>query len=557
VTNTPWEPPELHAEAGLEGREPDGAVEAAGLVRKSAAVAVGTALSRLTGFVRIAAIAYALGAATLAGTYSYANETPNIVYELVLGGVLTATLVPLFVRHFEAEDRDAASAVVTVSMLALFAVTVLGVVLAPVIVHLYTLDVHGAGRAEQQELATKLLRLFMPQMFFYGIVTLATTILNARRRFLAAAFAPILNNVVVIAVFLTLPRVASGALTVSSVLHDDGLLVLMGLGTTAGVVVMALALMPPVRRSGVRLRFLPSWRHPAVLTMVRVSGWTVGYVIANQVALFVVTVLANGTSGGPFVYMAAYAFFQLPYGLFTVSLMTTFAPELATAANADDAEALRARLTRALRMTIVVIVPATALYIGLARPMITVLLERGAFTSGNAAAVADTLVAFAVGLVPFSLYLFSLRAFYSHLDTSTPFLINCGENAVNIALAFPLYAWLGVPGLALSFSLAYLVAAAVTLVVVQRRLRAVDVRAVSGTLVRTGAVGAVVGAVAWALGEAIGWSSTGAALLALLVGGIAGIGVYVGLSSLARVEEVGALLALAPWRRGAAGRPGV
>jgi putative peptidoglycan lipid II flippase len=186
-----------------------------------------------------------------------------------------------------------------------------------------------------------------------------------------------------------------------------------------------------------------------------------------------------------------------------------------------------------------------------------VLLERGAFTSGNAAAVADTLVAFAVGLVPFSLYLFSLRAFYSHLDTSTPFLINCGENAVNIALAFPLYAWLGVPGLALSFSLAYLVAAAVTLVVVQRRLRAVDVRAVSGTLVRTGAVGAVVGAVAWALGEAIGWSSTGAALLALLVGGIAGIGVYVGLSSLARVEEVGALLALAPWRRGAAGRPGV
>jgi putative peptidoglycan lipid II flippase len=557
VTDGPWEPPAPHAEAGLEGREPDPAVDSQGLIRKSAGVAVGTALSRITGFVRIAAIAYALGATTIAGTYSYANETPNIVYELVLGGVLTATLVPLFVKHFEADDNDAASAIVTVSMLALFAVTVLGVLLAPVIVHLYTLNVHGAGRGDQQELATELLRLFMPQMFFYGIVTLATTILNARRRFLAAAFAPILNNVVVIAVFLVLPHVANGTITVRSVLDDDALLVLMGLGTTAGVVVMALALLPPVHRSGPRLRFSPQWRHPAVRTMVGVSGWTVGYVIANQVALFIVTVLANGTSGGPFVYMAAYAFFQLPYGLFTVSLMVTFAPELASAANAGDADALRARLSRALRLTTVVIVPAGALYLALARPTITVLLQRGAFTGGDTSAVADTLVAFAVGLVPFSIYLFSLRAFYSHLNTRTPFWINCVENATNIVLAFPLYAWLGVPGLALSFSLAYFVAAILTLVVVNQRLHAVDVRALANTFTRTFAAGVTAGVVAWLVGEAIGWSSTREALAALVAGGAAGGAVYLAMSSVLRIEEVGALFALAPWRRGASGRPRV
>ncbi len=336
-----------HPDAGLEGRE-FGNEESRRIMRSSAVVAVGTALSRVTGFVRIAALAYALGVTALAGTYSYANETPNIVYELLLGGVFTATLVPLFVKYFESDDEDAVSAVATVSMLALLAVTVLGILLAPFIVRLYTLDVHGPGRANQQELATELLRLFMPQMLFYGIVALATAMLNAQRRFVAAAFAPILNNVVVIAVFLMLPRVASESLSVHSVLDDDLLVLLMGAGTTAGVAVMALALLPALRRARVRLRFLPAWRHAAVRTMVRVGGWTVGYVIANQIALFVVTVLAVGTKGGPFVYMAAYAFFQLPHGLFAVSLMTTFAPELASAGARGDIPAMRsAALARA------------------------------------------------------------------------------------------------------------------------------------------------------------------------------------------------------------------
>ncbi len=306
------------------------------LVRSSALVAVGTMLSRVTGFARIAAIAYALGASTLAGTYSYANEAPNIVYELLLGGVLTATLVPLFVKYHETDDDDAPSAIFTVAIVALAAITVIGVVAAPWIVELYTLNVKGSNVAAQQQLATDLLRLFMPQMLFYGIVTLATAMLNARRRFLAAAFAPVLNNIVVIAVFLALPRIADGSLTVNHVLDDQGLILLIGLGTTAGVVVMALALLPPLKRLHTHLRFLPRWRHPAVLTMLRLSGWTVGYVIANQIALLVVTILANGTDGGPFIYISAYAFFQLPHGLFAVSLMTTFTPEMASAATRGD-----------------------------------------------------------------------------------------------------------------------------------------------------------------------------------------------------------------------------
>ena len=457
--------------------------------------------------------------------------------------------MPLFVKHFEERDDDAASAIFTVAMLLLLGVTVLGVVAAPWIVDLYTLRATGAGLARQQELATTLLRLFMPQMLFYGVVTLATAMLNARRRFAAAAFAPILNNVVVIAVFVALPRVADGRLTVRSVNDDTLLLVLMGVGTTAGIVAMALALLPPLHRSGVRLRFLPAFRHAAVRTMVRLSGWTVGYVVANQLALLVVTILANGTRGGPFVYVSAYAFFQLPHGLFAVSFMTTFAPELASAAARGDLPTLRAQLSRGMRFTIVVIVPAAAMYLGLARPIVVTLLQRGAFDAADAAHVADTLAAFAAGLLPFSLYLFALRAFTSRLDTFTPFWLNCAENAVNVALAFPLYAWLGIPGLALAFSLAYFVAAGLTMVVLHRRIGSIDGPRLASTTIRAVVAGAAVVGVTFAIAHLVGWDTTLDSLLALAVGGVAGALVYVGLLAVLRVDELQSLLSLVA-RRG-------
>jgi putative peptidoglycan lipid II flippase len=518
------------------------------LVRSSALVAVGTALSRVTGFARIAAIAYALGASTLAGTYSYANEAPNIVYELLLGGVLTATLVPLFVRYHETHDEDAPSAIFTVAIVALAGITVVGVLAAPWIVDLYTLNVKGGNVAQQQELATALLRLLMPQMLFYGIAALATAMLNAQRRFLAAAFAPVLNNAVAAAVFLLLPRVADGSLSVDNVLHDDGLILLIGLGTTAGVVVMALALLPPLARLHTHLRFLPRWRHPAVLAMLRLSGWTVGYVIANQIALLIVTILANGTDGGPFIYISAYAFFQLPHGLFAVSLMTTFTPEMASAATRNDLAALRMQVSRGIRLAALVVVPAAAMYMGLARPIIVALLQRGSFDAADASAVSDTLLAFSVGLLPFSIYLFALRAFYARHDTYTPFWINCIENAVNIALAFPLYAWLGIPGLALAFSIAYGVAAVITLGVLRGRLGGIDGAQLTSSLTRIVAAGVAVGAVSWAVGELIGWSNFAHAVLAVVAGALAGGLVYLALLVLLRVEELSAVRALVPAR---------
>jgi putative peptidoglycan lipid II flippase len=514
------------------------------LLRSSAAVGLGTALSRVTGFLRVAAIAYAIGAGALAGTYSYANETPNMLYELLLGGVLTATLVPQFVRHVERDDEDAVNAIMTVAIVALAVVSILGVLLAPWIVKVFTLRAEGASRAAQQDVATTLVRLFMPQMLFYGFTALASALLNAHRRFVAAAFAPMLNNIVVIAIFLSLPRLVDGPITLARVRDDTALLLTLGLGTTAGIAAVAIALYPALRWAGVRLRPVFAWRHRAVRTMVRLSGWTFGYVIANQIALWIVLVLANGRDGGPFIYLSAYAFFQLPHGLLAVSLMTTIAPEMARAAERRDLGALRERLSFGLRLTTFVIVPCAAIFISLARPIVVALLQRGAFSAGDAKVVAHTIAGFSVGLVAFSIYLFALRAFYSVHDTRTPFQLNCFENALNIALAFPLYWLFGVPGLALAFAGAYGGAAVLTLVVLDRRLGDLDGRRFANTLTRSLAAGGLVAGATWMVARAIGWSSFWVAVATTVVGVIVGFAVYFAVAAALRMRELDDLWSL-------------
>ena len=497
------------------------------LLRSSAVVGLGTALSRITGFLRVAAIAYAIGAGALAGTYSYANETPNMLYELLLGGVLTATLVPQFVRHVEREDDEAISAIMTVAIALLVAVSLVGVLLAP------------------------------PQIVFYGFTALATALLNAHRRFAAAAFAPMLNNIVVIAIFVSLPRLLEGPITLDRVRDDTALLITLGVGTTAGIAAVALALGAVLRWARIRLRFVFAWRHRAVVVMARLSSWTLGYVMANQIALWIVLVLANGRDGGPFIYLSAYAFFQLPHGLLAVSLMTTLAPEMASAAGRGDIGELRDRLSFGLRLTTFVIVPCSAIFIALARPMVVALLERGAFSSGDATVVAHTVAGFSLGLVPFSIYLFSLRAFYSLQDTRTPFVLNCFENAFNIALAFPLYYAFGVPGLAVAFAGAYSGAAVLTIIVLRRRLGYIDGRRLIDTLARSLAAGGLVALTTWLIARGLGWSNPWVALGTTVVGAAVGFAEYFAVTAALRMRELDDLWSLfAPRvRRGRELRP--
>jgi putative peptidoglycan lipid II flippase len=507
------------------------------LVRTSSIVALGTALSRVSGLLRLGATAYAIGFKGLTDTYTLANNTPNIVYELVVGGVLSATLVPVFVHHTEDGDDEGTSAVITVAMAALIALTVVGIMAAPAIVRLYTTTASKGVVSQQRHVATALLRLFMPQMIFYGLTAMGTAVLNARRRFAAAAFAPVLNNVIVIGVLLALPHLAGHAPTLGQVRHDTKLLLWLGLGTTAGIVAMTLILMPAVFRSGFRFRPNFDWRNPAVKEVGKMSGWTLGYVLANQVALFIVLLLANRKVGGISTYSTAYMFFLLPHALVTVSLITTLAPQLASSARRADTEAYRDNFALGVRLMALIVLPAATGYVCVAQPMIHTLLEHGVTTGGSAHLIASNLAMFATGLFGFSLYLYTLNGFYALRDTRTPFLLNLGENVINIVLALVLEPTLGVPGLALSFALAYNISAVIALVTLRRRVGRLDHRRTIRSLARVIAACVVMAAVVLAVTRSVGDASLVQTVAGVLAGGV----VYGAMLLLLRVEDVATL----------------
>ena len=233
------------------------------LLRSNLVVASGTALSRISGLARITVFGYVIGQTALADAYRIGNETPNIVYELLLGGVLSATLVPLFTSFDVNDDEESTNVVVTVSLVLLVGITVVAVIGAPLIFGLYTLDPSGTVDAEQfREVGTLLTRIFLIQIFFYGATGVANALLNSRRRFFAAAWSPILPNLIIIASLLSLPDAGSREWTLSDVLDDDRVRWTLGLGATAGIAAMAIVLIPAVRRAGVRFRPKLDFRHP-------------------------------------------------------------------------------------------------------------------------------------------------------------------------------------------------------------------------------------------------------------------------------------------------------
>jgi putative peptidoglycan lipid II flippase len=514
------------------------------LIRANVAVAAGTLVSRITGLIRFALLV-SLVTEVLADSYNTANNLPNVIYELALGGVLTATLVPLFTEHVVHHDDDATSAVATVATLALAALTLLATLAAPLVVRLYTFTTpRGVDAAGFRSVTTFFALLFLPQIFFYGVTALASAMLNARRRFFAAAWAPVVNNVVVIAVLVAVwARVRTTPRDLALAQHDATLRLLLGVGTTAGIVATALVLVPALARAGVHLRWRPDWHDPDIRRVAVISGWTIGAVIANQVALYAMTVLAKPGSGGVTAFQAAFILFQMPVGLLAVSIMTTFGPDLARARVHRDRALFLGRMSLGLRSLAVVTMPASALLVALARPTVGVVLQHGFFTDASAEVTADALAAFAAGLFTLSAFLFLLRGFYAHNDTRTPFVLYVLENGINVVVGFALVGRYGVPGLAWSFTAAYAVAGLCAVRVLGYKVSGFDAAALAGRLAWLALAAVVAGEVAFLASRLVGSDDGAGALARLVVGGIAGVATYLAALWYLRIPELRELVA--------------
>ncbi len=484
-------------------------------------MAVGTTLSRITGVGRVIALTLALGGGGFADAYNLANTTPNIIYDIVLGGVLSATFVPVFVDYLTTrrnkEAWEAISAVVTVTITVLVAATVVFFVLTPSIIHLYTVSNHRADVHQQQGVAIFLLRWFVPQLACYGLIAVFTALLNARGKFATPMFVPIANNLVVIGVLLwfhaLVPHPSLAAVNAS---HRG--LVLLGIGTTLGVVVQAALLVPSLLRSDLHLRFLWQPANQAMRTITRLAGWTFGWVVANQVALVVVLALADGAKvpGAVSSYTYAYTFFLLPYGVVAVSVMTAVTPSLSARWATGDLAGFRHRMAFGLRGILAIIIPSAVGMLILAHPLIDLVLAHGAETSANADSTAAALAMFALGLPGFCTFLYLVRVFQSMQDTRTAFRLYLVENGLNILFALALVGPLGVRGLALSLSIAYSAAALLGLAVLRNRVGGLGGPELTTPVTRVLGASAVM-AVATVLALSVSGSSSGFGLLARVV----------------------------------------
>ncbi len=521
------------------------------LARGGAAMAVGTLVSRATGFLRTVVLVAALGYSGVNDAYNTANTIPNIVYDLLLGGVLASVVVPLLVRAGR-EDDDGGEAFLstlfTVVVVALVVVTVIGELAAPLLMHLYLSDdIQGSER----RLAVTFTRLFLPQLLFYALTALFSAALTIRGRFGAVGLVPAANNVVVIAVtavFFFTPRHA-GVRTWSSL--DNGQTLLLGLGTTLGVVAMTAALLPTLARSGVRIRWRWNLREPRLRAAARLGGWVFAYAVFNQIGYVVISNLATARQGGATAYATAYQLFQLPYAIVAVSVISAMMPRLSNSALDQDVPGVRAELSRALRTAAVLLVPATFGLLALATPIATAATHYGSASLTGAHEVGRALAVFAIGLPAFAAYQLLLRVFYAQQDSRTPALINLVANVVNIVADIVLVTVLPagdrIAGLALGFVLSYLVGTAVAARRLRPRLRGLDGRRVLRLLVRVG-LAAVLGA-ALAYGVAalvrvgIGDGTVASILAVLLAAGLGG-GLYLAAARSMRVRELTALLAL-------------
>ena len=524
--------------------------------RNTVAVAIGTMLSRLTGAARVLAIAYVLGVDRGGDAYNLANTMPNLLYDLVLGGVLSSTLVPVFVSRLAEDDQDdawrAISAVLTLAGLVLAAASVAVWLVAPALIHLFALRISDpATRAAEQPLATTWLRMFAPQVFLLGIITLTQAVLNARRHFSWPAFSPIFNNLWTTAVIVATGVVAHN-LTLTGIRHNQTAIWLLGIGTTVGYAVQAALQFPPLRwRSvGARLRLVWDPHNPAVRQLLRLSGWVVGVVIANQVAFLVAQYLAVPVSGGITAYQLANLFFQLPNAVIATSVLAVITPDLAEQWSRGDLARFRATIVRSFRIVTVALVPAGVAYLTLARPLMAVLLRHGLTTAHGSNLTAGALIGFAVGIPGYFSFMLLTRAYLAMQDTRTVFILYAIENGLNIVLALALFPSMHITGLTLAFSLSYGVGAVIGFSDLRRRTGGLELAEPALTLGRTLLASGVTAGVLLGVDRLVRAPGI-RELLGVAASLVAGAVVYVIMLRLLGADEISMLQQLRPGRSGA------
>ncbi|WP_338320563.1 murein biosynthesis integral membrane protein MurJ, partial [Streptomyces lonarensis] len=563
-------PAESGTEAVAESRPaPRKQGKAASILKSSAIMAAGTLVSRATGFIRQLILVAALGAAVLGDTYAVAWALPSMIYILTIGGGLNSVFVPQLVRSMK-NDEDGGEAyanrLLTLVMVILAVLVIISVVIAPWLIRMMSPKI--AGDPAAGEVAIAFARYCLPTIFFMGVHVIMGQILNARDRFGPMMWTPVLNNIVVIFTFGMFIWVygtqSSSGLSAESI-SGEGIR-LLGIGTLLGLTVQALAMIPYLQATGFRIRPRFDWVGHGMGKAMKLAKWTVLFVLANQVGLVAVSQFstwaganaeAAGYPGTGFIaYSSALLIWQMPQAIITVSIMAALLPRISRSAADGDNAAVRDDLSHGLRTSAVAIVPIAFAFLALGVPMCTLLF--GSAGEEGARSFGYILMAFGLGLIPFSAQYVVLRAFYAYEDTKTPFYNTVVVSAVWIALSATSFfllpdRWV-VAGIAFSYGIAYGVGVAIAWRLLRKRIGTdLDGARVVRTYIRLcGAAipaAALGGAAGYAITQALGYGMIGS-LAALAGGSLVLLAVFYIAARKMRIEELNAMVGMVRARLG-------
>ncbi|MET7807205.1 murein biosynthesis integral membrane protein MurJ [Micromonospora chersina] len=513
----------------------------------SAVMAIGSLVSRGTGFVRNLMVGAALG--NLVGNvFTTAQFLPNQVYEFLLGGVLTSVLIPVLVRRRKTDpDRGEAYSqrLLTLAVIALAATALIAMAGASVLTALY-----ASGKDESYtNLVTDLSYLMLPMLFFTGLSALIAAVLNTRGHFAAPMWAPILNNLVVIGAF-GLYILIYGAEAIRPEDMGWGQILLVGGGALLGVAVQAAGLLPALRKVGFRWKLRFDFRELGLRELAQLGAWMFCYVAVNQLGLFVVVNLltraAGEDSAGLLIYNNVFLLLMMAHGIIAVSIITALMPRMSAAAADGRFHDVTADLSRGTRMVTAVLAPIAVCYAVLAGPISVVVFRYGAFTGDNAVATSTVLLVAAVGLVPFAISQLFTFAFYALPDTRTPALVNIPVVALRVLLQVGLYlafsATFAAAGMMLGNAISYVAAAIISALLLRPRVGRIGLGGIMRTMGRVviAALGAaLVGLLVVKLlpGDPAHLSWLAAAVQLVIGGAVIGV-TYLGLAMALRIGEI-------------------
>ncbi len=478
-------------------------------------MAVATGVSRVSGLLAKILLVTVLGLGVINDSYTVANTLPTVVNELLLGGVLTSVAVPLLVRaHQEGREHGEAYAqwMITMGCVLLVMATALAVAAAPLLTALY-LGPHTRANAE---LTTAFAYLLLPGIIFYGLSALLAAVLNVRQVFGPPAWAPVMNNVVVIATVVTYALVP-GEISTNPVHMGEVKLLVLGIGTALGITAQSATMMVSLRRTGFRFRWRWGWDH-RLAEFGSLALWVVGYTVISQIGMVVVIrVAGQGTVGSVSTFHYAWLLSQVPYGVLGVSLLTALMPRISRSAAEQDTEGFVSDLSLGTRVSTVMLMPVSALMLTAGGAIGVAFFSLGQGDVATAGRLGTTLGFCALGIVPFAITMLQLRAFYAMKDARTPTAINMIMVVFRIVLCYGFLAVLRpedlVIGVAVAMSLSFFLGALVGQVWLRVRLGHLQTKRIA--------------------------LSFGAALLATVLGSVAALGAVHG--ALALTGPLGAV----------------